>query len=105
VRRIAPATGALAEMMAADAEFEDEQPFGSHAQILPMPEPAPTPPIRPTFPAPDWEAERLEREARERADRAAAELAAELEEVEPAEPPARPTPPAPKRNRWRRSST
>jgi hypothetical protein len=60
-----PPSGALAEMLARDAEAEDP-PFGGWAGEIatPVPEPEPPPPATPfRVPPPDWEAEAAEREA------------------------------------------
>jgi hypothetical protein len=60
-----PATGAFAEMLAADAEREEDRPFGGWAgeRAVPRSEPGPPAPSRPSIPPPDWEAEAAEAEA------------------------------------------
>jgi hypothetical protein len=61
-----PPSGALAEMMARDAEAEGGPPFGGWAGEMatrsPEPPPPATPPTR--FPSPDWDQEERERRAR-----------------------------------------
>jgi len=55
MRKIIPATGAFAEMLARDAELEDDNPLVSRGEVIPPSSEPDTPPLpRPAIPPLPW---------------------------------------------------